>query len=262
LHGRGARAAVLAAALAALSGCNAVLGPSQTDSNWAIHDRGRFTFYVRPGSFAEQSLDILSVVLDDQFASTVRTLDVKYDGHVTMFLYNNGAEAGFARDGNGGDHSGVAYPDTETVKTVAVPPVDANLFSLLQHEANHVIIRNGLGREGTSFMTEGLASAVISERYHLQGRTFYYHWTATHRSELLRIGDLVDDGKWSSRVQQTAYNESASFLAYLLETYGPQPLRGIYHAVSSDFAEAFRGAYGLALESAEAAWLAFCDARG
>jgi hypothetical protein len=257
-----ARAVFCAGAVLTSASCNALLGPSPTDADWVTSDRGHYTFYVRAGSFAEQSLDTLAAVLEDQFAVTVRAIEGRYDGRIAMFLHNSGAEAGFASDGNGGNHSGVAYPETETVKTVAVPPLDANLFSLLSHEANHVIVRNSLGREGTSFITEGIASALLSERFHSQGRTFLYHWTAVNRSQLIRLATLVDDGRWNSVSSQFAYNESASFLAYLLDTYGQRPFRAIYSVTSSEFASAFRAAYGMSLESAEEAWIAFCVQRG
>ncbi len=54
------------------------------------------------------------------------------------------------------------HPD---LRAVCVPPLDPNLFGLLAHEANHVIVQNALGRPGTYFVNEGLASAVLSERF-------------------------------------------------------------------------------------------------
>jgi hypothetical protein len=239
--------------------CDLVLGPSSPDSNWKTHVSGQFTFYVRSGSFAEANLDTLGAVLDDQFQTTVAKLDLRYHGHITMYLHNSGADAGFAKDGNGGDHSGVAYPETETAKVACVPPLDGNLFSLVSHEANHVIINNGLGRPGSNFVNEGLASAVLSERYHSLGPSFYYRWTASQKGRLPRLADLVDDTQWEAQVQFIAYNTSASFLAYLLATYGPAPMKTIYSAPASSFAGKFRDAYGRSLAQAEAEWLAFCD---
>ena len=247
-------------AVLALPACNMVLAPSTPDANWKIYDRGHFTYYVRPGSFAEQSLETIGNVLDDQFSSTVAALTLRYDGHITVFLPVSGAD-GELGDQPGANHSGVAYPDTETVKAACVPPLDGNLFSLISHEVNHVIVRNGLGREGTTFINEGLASALLSERYHSQGRTFYYHWTATHRAQLPRIGDLVIDDHWNSYAQDVAYNTSASFLAYLMETYGAAPMRAIHGTPSGAFPAQFLDAYGITLDQAEAAWLAFCSTR-
>jgi hypothetical protein len=246
-----------ACAALALVGCNPIYGPTPTDDNWRTRSIGHFTYYVRPDSFAESVLTPLSEVLDDQFTTTVTRLNLRYSGHITMFLHNSGADAGFGNDGGGGDHSGVAYPDTETVKSVCVPPLDGNLFGLLSHESNHVILHNGLGRPGTTLLNEGLASAVISERFHTQGPTFYYRWTADRRAQLPRLTDLVDDEKWRGFPQQMAYNTGASFLAYVIQIYGPVPLKAIYYTDSSAFPAAFKAAYGKTLEQVESEWIAF-----
>jgi hypothetical protein len=257
-----ARVLTIVAAGLSAAACDPILGPSSPDTNWRVHVSGQFTFYVRPGSFAETNLDTLGTVLDDQFQVTLARLDLTYHGQVTMYLHNSGAEAGFGKDSGGGDHSGVAYPETETAKVACVPPLDANLFSLVSHEANHVIIGNGLGRPGTSFVNEGLASAVLSERYHSLGPSFYYRWTSSQKGRLPRLADLLDDDRWQAQVQFIAYNTSASFLAYLIATYGSAPLKAIYYAPASSFADKFRQAYGRSLEQAEAEWLAFCDRQG
>ena len=257
-----ARVLAGAATLLVVVGCDPILGPTPPDTNWRIHDGGRFAFYVRPGSFAEQNVSTLAAVLNDQFTTTVTRLELRYQGRVTMFLHDSGADAGFSSDAGNGDHSGVAYPETETVKAACVPPLDSNLYALLSHEANHVIIRNGLGRPGTSFINEGLASAVLSERFHLAGPTFYYQWTAAQRRQLPRIADLIDDEKWTREVQSRAYNTSASFLAYVIGTSGAAPLKAIYYATSGEFAGKFREAYGKTLEEVESDWLAFCERQG
>jgi len=45
--------------------CNAYMGPTAPDPNWTSSVRGHFTFYVKPGSFAEQSLDQVSAVREE-----------------------------------------------------------------------------------------------------------------------------------------------------------------------------------------------------
>jgi hypothetical protein len=252
-----ARPIVLIWLAAASAGCNAIYGPSPTDDNWRTRSMGHFSFYFRPDSFAEQSLPVLGDVLGDQFTTTITRLDLRYQGHITMFLHNSGADAGFGDDEGGGNHSGVAYPDTEAVKVVCVPPLDGNLFGLLSHEANHVIIRNGLGRAGTTFINEGLASAVLSERFHTQGQTFYHRWVADHRAQLPRLRDLIDDEKWTRYPQQTSYNASASFLAFVIQRYGVAPLKAVYYAGSTQFLADFQHAFGKSLDVVEADWLLF-----
>lgn len=250
---------IVGVAALTLAACNPILGPTKVDSAWVTIERGRFTFNVRSGSFAEQSIDTITTVLDDQFVASVRALDLRYDGHITFFLYTSGADAGFGDDPMGGNSSGVAYTMTETVKTAVLPPLDGGRLSLLQHEMNHVIFFNGLGSAGTSFVTEGLASALLSERFHSSGPTFFHRWAATHRGQLVRLAELVDDDRWRSSDSQVAYNSSASFLAYLVETYGSAPLRRIYQASSADFGRAFRDTYGVTLDTAETAWHRFLE---
>src|SRR5262249_59037875 len=116
------------------------------------------------------------------------------------------------------NYSGVACRDALTVRASCLPPLDANLMSVLSHEMNPLITRNTLGQSRTAFMTEGIASAVITERYHSNGRHFYYPWTASHQSQLPPIASLLDDDFWNETNSQVAYNASASFLAWLIDT--------------------------------------------
>ena len=235
--------------------CHSILGPSPVDANWRIVDTPRFSINVRPGSFAEQSAARIGEVLEDQYNHTTRVLNFSYAGRVSMFLYESGADAGMRSD-----HSGRAYPDTEAVRVVCVPPLDGNLFALVSHEANHVIQQNGLGRAGTFFLAEGLPDAVLSERYHSYGTTFLYSWTAANDARIPALSLLVDDDTWDNYDSQTAYKASASFLAYLLDTAGPAPLKQLQAVNSRDFQRRFQEIYGRSLDDAERAWRAFCAA--
>lgn len=253
----GVRAVAPFVMCAAMAACDMRYGPTRPDTDWSVTTIGRFTFHVRPGSFAEQHTATFATVLEDQRQASVRALDHRYDGRLTLYLYSNGRDAGFGNDGSGGDHSGVAYAETETVKVAVVAPLDGNLLSLLNHEANHVYIRNGLGRPGTSFINEGLASALVSERLGAFGASVYHQWVRARLHQIPSITDLADDDRWGQHPSSTAYTVSASFLAYLSDTYGPTPLRQIYYASSRDFAEVFQQAYGRSLTDVEADWRAF-----
>ena len=194
-------------------------------------------------------------MLDDQYNATAATLDVRYAGHVSMFLYNSGKDAGFLSD-----HAGVAYPDTQAVRAVCIPPVDGNLMELLSHEFNHVIASNTLGQSGTYFMTEGIASALISERFHSSGRHFLYPWTAARAGQLPAIATLLDDGHWHDPPQDVAYNTSASFLAWLLDVRGPAPLKQVFTVRSGEILDRIQAAYGAPVTQLESDWKAFCAA--
>jgi hypothetical protein len=248
------RAAVFLAGAAVLSGCQTLLGPSPIDENWRVHEGPRVTFFVRSGSVAEQNMARLSEVIEEQYTSTVRALRLSYAGHVRAYAFNSPADGDFQSD-----FGGRAYPETESFGFVCVAPVGDNTFGLMSHEANHVFIINGLGRAGTHFVTEGLASAVVSATFYPGGRQFLFPWTRTHRAELPKLTRLVDDDEWARVPSQTAYNTSASFLAWLLDTYGPDPLRAIYPASSGTIVDRIAAVYGRSLDSLEADWLRFCD---
>lgn len=259
MAGRQRRLAPAVVAALALSGaaCDSVLGPTSPDANWNVHETTRFSFYVRPGSFAEENVTTLGAVLENQYDVTLSTLGLEYGGRILTFLYSSASDGDLPSD-----HSGVGYPATATLRAVCVPPLDGNLFGLLSHEANHVILRNALGRPGTSFVTEGLASAVVSERFGAFGPTFLYDWTRTNADAIPPLAVLADDDRWSGFPQNLAYNASASFLAYLIETSGPDRLRQLYYATSDDFAPRFQEIYGRSLDTAEAEWKAFCGRSG
>src|SRR5262245_13323481 len=248
------RGLVATAAACAAMACNTFLGPGPLDNNWHVHDGPRVSFYVRPGSFCEQNVVRLSEEIEDQFTSTIAALRLTYAGHVRGYGYNSAADADFPSN-----YSGRAYPETESFRFTCVPPLGDNLFGLIAHEANHVFIIDGLGHAGTYFITEGLASAVISETFHPSGRHFYFPWTRGHRAQLPRISRLVDDGEWNRIDADTAYKTSASFLAWLLDTYGADRFRQLYPTSSGEFQDRVMSIYGRSLDELEADWLRFTD---
>ena len=242
--------AIVIAALS-MSACDVAYGPTSPSGEWSTHDSSRYTLYARPGSFADASAAALLEVLEDQYAHTNAVFGFPDGPHISAFLYNNGGELTpplpQAR-------AGVAFPDTNALHAVAFAPLDDNLRTLITHEANHVILNGGLGRAGTSFMNEGLASAVISERYGEIGRTALSKWAGTNRTRLLRISDLIDDSKWDSN-SNFGYRTSAAFLAFLIDRYGTAKLRQVYYAPSADFARRAAEVYGKPLDALEAEWL-------
>jgi len=242
------------AALLASSGCNSLIGPAPIDTNWRVHEGPHVTFFVRPGSFGEQNVVRLSEVVEDQFAATTRVLQVNSTGPVRAYAYNSAADADFPAD-----YSGRAYPDTEAFRFTCIPPLGDNLFGLMSHEANHVFIVSGWGRAGTYFMTEGLATALLSETFHRAGRHFLFPWTRTNRALVPQLSRLVDDSEWSRVPSNIAYAASASFLAWLVDTYGAERLRQIYAASSEELRDRLMAVYGRTLESLEAEWLRFTD---
>ena len=246
------RVSLIVIVLLSVAGCEAVYGPTAPSADWVTYDSARYTIYARPGSFCGGEAAVLMEVLEDQYTHATNMLGITPGGRISMFLYNNGNEV---NPPLGGPRSGVAFPETNAVHAVCTPPNDGGLWSLLSHEANHVIMQNGLGRAGTSFMNEGLASALVSDARAPSGPTYLRGWARNNRARLLRITDLVDDEKWSSN-SMDGYNTSAAFLTYLIDRYGSAPLRQIYHARSSEIDRRMQEVYGKSLDMLETEWLA------
>ena len=239
-------------ALAAAPGCNSILGPTAPDENWRRYESAHFTLLARPGSFAEQQSATLAEVLEDQYAATQAALGAAYTDRIWAFLYTSAADAGLPSD-----RSGVAYPMTSALRVTCVAPLDENLYSVLGHEANHVIEKNLIGRPGTSFMNEGLASALLSEHYHHNGPTYLHAWSAAHLAQIPAISDLADDDRWEGFEEHLAYTASGSFEAYVHGRFGAAVIRQIYVAPSGQFAPRFEQAAGLPLAEADRNWRAF-----
>jgi hypothetical protein len=233
--------------------CQSVLGPTEIEGEWQAYTSAHFSLHVRPGTFAEQSIPTITEWLEDQYAVSNTRLDLTYAGRVTGLLYPAAEDAGRTFD-----RSGTGYPETESFKAVCTAPLDGGLLHLLAHEANHVILWVGLGQAGTNMMREGLPSAVVSERFYPVGPSLLYAWTARNASRLPPLAQLVDDDAWEGYPQEVAYNTGASFLAYLIETYGPVPLKRLHGATSEAFERRFQEAYGRTLAQAEAEWKVFC----
>lgn len=232
-----------------VAACNTIWGPETPDSNWRIHDTPRFSLHVRPGTFAELHVEQFGAVLEDQHAFITDRLDVRYEGRLSGFLYD-------ASDNPG---PGLAFPDTRAFALRCVPPLNDNLLAALAHEASHVILRGTLGRPGTYFIDEGGADAFLSERFHARGRSFLYRWTKTHRTEIPPLSSLIDDSKWTSYPAAVAYSASASFLAYLVDTYGPSGVKQLFNASSRQFDERFIKIYKRSVTDVERDWYRFCD---
>ena len=244
-----AGAAVTALALLLSGGCETIYGPTSPTAEWAVFESSRYTLNVRPGSFCEAQAAALAEVLEDQYAHTVATLQIEMGGRIAMFLYNSGAELNPSLP----SRSGVAFPETNAAHAVCSPPFDNDLRALLTHEANHVIVQNALGRAGTSFMNEGLASALVSERFGDVGPSFLHRWVRSNPGRVMALADLIDDAKWNSN-SSDGYRSSASFLAFVIERYGAARLKLVYHARSAQLPARMHEVYGVPLQALEAEW--------
>ena len=236
------------------AGCNAILGPTQPDRDWQTYESVHFSLFVRPGSFCEAHQARLAEVLDDQYATTLDRLGITYSGRISAFLHASAADAAM-----GFEYGGLGYPATEALRATCLAPLGGQLFSLLSHEANHVIQWNAMGRPGTYIMSEGLASAVMSTRFHELGKESFWAWTVSHASAIPPLATLIDDAEWGG--SDLEYRASVSFVAYLIERAGAEPIRQLFQVRSAHLAERLEALYGRSLEELERDWRGFCASR-
>jgi hypothetical protein len=249
--------AVLLVTMLFSGGCETFYGPTSPSNDWAVFESARYTLNTRPGSFCESQAGSLAELLEDQYAHTVSVLQIEPGARISMFLYNSGSEL---TPPLSSPRSGVAFPETNAAHAVCVAPFDDDLRGLLAHEANHVIIQNGLGRAGTSFMNEGLASAVRSERFGNIGPAALHAWVRNNPGRVVPLAELIDDAKWNSN-SSDRYGSSASFLAFVIERYGAARLKQLYHASSAQLPGRMREVYGTAMEGLETEWRTAVSAR-
>jgi len=257
MAGSSIRSGVLIATLFILglsAGCDGILGPNQPDRDWRSYESAHFSLFTRPGSFCEEHRVRLAEVMDDQYVTTLNKLGIAYAGRISAFLHSSAADAAM-----GFEYGGLGYPATEALRATCLAPLGGQLFTLLSHEANHVIQWNAMGRPGTYLMSEGLASAVMSTRFHELGRESFWAWTARHASAVPPLSVLSDDGEWGG--SDLEYRASVSFVAYLIERAGPAPIRELYQVKSARFAERIEALYGRRLEDLERDWRGYCATR-
>lgn len=248
---------LLLAAAALSTACQSILVPTAPDANWRVHETTHFLLHARPGSFGDERGPQLAALLEEHYAHVVRTLDLPYAGRITMFLYDSPSDV---RPPLPSVRSGIAFPDTESVNVVCVPPFDAGLAALITHETNHVIMGRGIGRPGTRSMNEGMASAAMSEAFFPIGAASIHGWARARLSQLPSMVELTDDERWVSHPQEVAYQASASFLLYLHQRFGSGPIRQLYTVPSGQIERRSREIFGRELTDLEREWREFLSA--
>ena len=247
--------AALAALLAAAGGCHTVLGPAPLEDNWRMHPGPRVTFFVRPDSFAEQNIARLSEVIEDQVLvhrSRARPLVRRPRLGVRLQLRRRRRLR--------------AQPPRARVSGDRVVP-----FRRRSASRRESVLRDlARGEPRDRHQRPRPRRHVRDDRRPRVGARvrdvpharppFPVHVDADRAG----AGAASRAGVQQRRVEvsdgRAAYNTSASFLAWLLDTYGADRLRQIYGAPSREFADRVNAVYGRPLESLEADWLRFCDA--
>jgi hypothetical protein len=157
----------------------------------------------------------------------------------------------------GWETNGLAEPEVYAVHSIF--PSDG-------HEAIHVY--SALVGRPSDFFNEGIAVALDSEPGALpltpqwNGTHVYEHTLLLIRTNQLRpIRAMVTTDAFRDFEEWLAYGEAGSFLLYLIEEHGMDPLLGFFRSGGRNdslgsIESKFRQAWGISLDDAEQQWLA------
>ena len=202
-----------------------------------------FRVLYRPGSRAGASAERTSARAERELADICRLLEIKNDGMYKLYVYDDVAEllAITKTQGNAGFSSGdamhVPYDNDQTRYHELVHLVAARLPATGSQPRN-------------MFFVEGLANALLE---HVHG--IHVHAVAKFEMNAGRVPQLqemtsqTDFYQWMrARAGFNAYDVAASYMRFLIDTYGTPKVRDYYTGTSA------KKALGKSERELEKAW--------
>lgn len=239
------------ALLLAFSGCNTIGGfwlhqTVKAELTEAVRTK-HFVLRFRPSGNVVKSAANIGAVAERELARICAALEVRNDESYTFFLFEDAQDfrattkmpepvAGFANRGA----VFVVFDDQQA----------------MIHELVHLVVHAKIGESKSLAKTEGLANALLESSHGLQVHAWAKYYRATGQlpslSTLLTARDLSPAADPDRRVN--VYDIAASWMRFILETYGAAGLKQYYleHDPEKIFARP--------LASVEQAWLAKLDA--
>jgi LysM repeat protein len=225
------------------------------DENYpSVYDHARFTLHYQPGTYPDQHLEQVVSLIADALARVESTLGVtlngKFDIYAAGTLYEvpNAHLRGLSRsldrrlfvllDGSG-DEAENAY--------------------LVTHEMTHLVSWNTLGAPSSTMLSEGLAT-YVGEPALEEGGYLPYDQVCLGAYAAGQMSSMaVIEKDWQAFQGHIRYRfnyfGSACFVGYLIDTYGMEAIRQLYH--TSDYPTL----YGESLAALDSDWQASLAAR-
>ena len=225
--------------------------PAGLDATWIISLTGHFRLHYLAGSAAERDRFQIGAMAEGALDHIRSRLDMEFDGQMSIYLVPRVFWQG-----------GAAYGD----KVQLISYLDRNYtgvetWSYFTHEGTHALAQDllqpkedGGGPDGV--LVEGLAVWVSGGHYR---REPLDAWAAVVAAsdDYLPLEDLRA-GPFYDYQHETSYLEGASFVKFLVENYGLQPLKELYgRAIGQDAHDKalVLELYGKGYGELEAEWL-------
>jgi len=229
--------------------------PAADGFAWSAWETEHFRLYFVPDTAAERDRVEIGALAEDALAAISEKLEVAFDGQMDIYLTPRVFWQG-----------GAAYGD----KVQLISYLDRNytaveIWSYFTHEGTHALSQNFLqqqedGGGPDSVLVEGLAVWASGGHY---SREPIDAWAATVAAsdDYIPLGELRF-GSFHTFQHETAYLESASFVKYLIETYGLEPFKELYGRASGRAGYddmLVEELYGKSYHELENDWLAYLE---
>lgn len=227
------------------------LPPRAVDATWIQAENSCCTVHVVTGTAAHRDLDQLLVEVDQAFEVASERLDEPLSGPYDVFF----ADRVIGQGGYATDVMVVSYLDRDYS--------GGGLHEVLVHEAVHLIDR-AFAPNHLTFLSEGVAVWATGGHYHQED--VGQRMRALLELELyIPVEKVIDD--FYAMQHEIAYLEAASFIDYLVKTYGWSQVRVFYGESTGDDGPTQSAAidanlqrhFGKTLQEVEAEWLAYID---
>lgn len=203
---------------------------------------------------------ILLEAAEDGLNRLEEEMGIKLDGEVEFFIYGDSADMReallYVQEWAGG----IAFTEYNTI-LIGVPPSIVETWgrSTVQHELAHLVVgqfaRSCLGGDLPTWLSEGLA--VYAEGEPTEGIQSDIE-AGINDNTFQPVRSL--NGAFPARGTDatSAYSQSFSLVAYLLETYGPEKMQQLLLelADASGYDEALERVYGFNADGLETSWRA------
>lgn len=241
---------LLAAVLAAAVLTSPAVAGDEQRTHIGVHEARRVVVRYRPGSRAAASVERTAAAAERDHARIHELLDVKPEGRVQLWIYDDVAEL-LTLTGTAGN-AGFSSGDASHV------PYDADPTRF--HEMVHVIALRSIPKSGDEprslFFAEGLANALLEHVHgvHVHAPAKLYRM----RKQLPPLAEMAgapDFYAWqAARPGFNGYDVAASWMRFLIDTHGIAKTKRYYGGAPA------KTAFGHDVPALEKAWLAALDA--
>jgi hypothetical protein len=229
--------------------------PFPADFAWGSWGTEHFHLHFVPGTSAERDRAEIGALAEEALAAIVETLDLEFQGQMDIYLVPRVFWQGGAAYGN---------------KVQLISYLDRNytsveIWSYFTHEGTHALAQdllqpkeNGGGPDGV--LVEGLA-VWASNGHYAQEPIDAWAAAVAASDDYIPLPELRA-GPFYEFQHETSYMQAASFVQYLVETYGLDRFKELYGRATGDAGhdEALvQQLYGKGYAALEADWLAHLE---